>query len=90
MDLVMVSVREFQDDKVDVVYKYNLSEKKRLKKEVTRVKELLDGDNGREDTDDIDWLPDNDDEEDYIQEDNKEDDIYDIDEDDSKIDIEDI
>ena len=55
MDLVMVSVREFQDDKVDVVYKYNLSEKKRLKKEVTRVKELLDGDNGREDTDDIDW-----------------------------------
>ena len=90
MDLVMVSVREFQDDKVDVVYKYNLSEKKRLKKEVTRVKELLDGDNGREDTDDIDWLPDNDDEEDYIQEDNKEDDIYDIDDDDSKIDIEDI
>ena len=89
-DLVIVSIRDFQDDKVDIVYKYNLGEKKRLKKEDPKVKDLLDGDSSRENTEDIDWLPDDDDDDDDINDKNKEDDMFDIDEDDSNLDIEDI
>ena len=56
-----------------------------------KVKELLDGDSSRENTEDIDWLPDDDDDDDDdINDKNKEDDMFDIDEDDSNLDIEDI
>jgi len=55
-DLVIVSIREFQDNKVDIVYKYNSNEKSILKKEFKKVKDLLEHSSERETGGDIDWI----------------------------------
>lgn len=58
-DIVLVSLREFQDDKGDIIYKYNPDEARALKNQgeipdVTKINEF-DGDNGDDGSDAVEF-----------------------------------